>query len=93
MTRMAQSCKVCATLILRTSLMNAPDITLDVRGMAPPEPLEHCLEALCNLAVGQNLRMLIDREPFPLYQMLERDGYMHETSFENTHYLVTIRRN
>uniref|UniRef100_UPI00333F003C DUF2249 domain-containing protein n=1 Tax=Castellaniella defragrans TaxID=75697 RepID=UPI00333F003C len=68
------------------------DILLNVRGMAPPEPLEHCLEALSILAPGQRLRMAIDREPFPLYQMLERDGYSHQTTFEQTHYLVTIWR-
>lgn len=72
--------------------MNDPDVTLDVRGMAPPEPLEHCLEALCGLAAGQRLCMQIDREPFPLYQMLDRDGWLHETRFEGTHYLVTIWR-
>ncbi|WP_269494987.1 DUF2249 domain-containing protein [Castellaniella sp. S9] len=72
--------------------MNDPDITLDVRGMAPPEPLEHCLEALSTLPAGRRLRMRIDREPYPLYQMLDRDGYARETRYEQTHYLVTIWR-
>lgn len=72
--------------------MNTPDINLDVRGMSPPEPLEHCLEALFNLAPGQRLCMQIDREPHPLYQMLDRDGYQRETTFQETHYLVTIWR-
>lgn len=72
--------------------MNTPDILLDVRGMSPPEPLEHCLEALCDLRAGQRLCMQIDREPYPLYHMLDRDGYRHETSFEDPHYLITIWR-
>lgn len=70
--------------------MSDSDITLDVRGMAPPEPMEHCLEALANLATGQRLRMHIDREPIPLFQILERNGYAHDTVFEGTHYIVTI---
>ncbi len=50
--------------------MSHPDITLDVRGLPPPEPLEHCLEALADLLPGQRLCMLIDREPYPLYLLL-----------------------
>lgn len=73
--------------------MSHPDINLDVRGMSPPEPLEHALEAIMTLEAGQRLRMLIDREPYPLYQMVERDGYLHECEFtESQHYLVTIWR-
>ncbi|MER1966416.1 DUF2249 domain-containing protein [Castellaniella sp. GW247-6E4] len=70
--------------------MNDPDIALDVRGMAPPEPMEHCLEALSSLTAGQRLRMSIDRDPIPLYQILARSGYAHDTVFEGTHYVVTI---
>ncbi len=70
--------------------MSNPDVTLDVRGMAPPEPMEHCLEALAGLRRGQRLRMHIDREPIPLFQILERNGYAHDTVFEGTHYIVTI---
>lgn len=70
--------------------MAHPDITLDVRGLPPPEPLEHCLEALADLAPGQRLRMLIDREPYPLYAMLDRDGFQHDCAFEETYFLVTI---
>lgn len=73
--------------------MSHPDVNLDVRGMSPPEPLEHALEAIFTLEAGQRLRMLIDREPYPLYQMIERDGYLHESEFtESQHYLITIWR-
>ena len=44
--------------------MAPPDLTLDVRSLPAPEPLEHCLEALADLAPGQRLHMLIDREPY-----------------------------
>ncbi|CDM24024.1 DUF2249 domain-containing protein [Castellaniella defragrans] len=67
-----------------------PDLTLDVRSMPPPEPLEHCLEALADLAPGQRLHMLIDREPYPLYTILDRDGFQHCCTFEDTHFQVTI---
>lgn len=66
------------------------DIDLDVRGLPAPEPLEHCLEALADLAAGQRLKMQIDREPYPLYSILERDGFQYSCTFEDTHYLVTI---
>lgn len=70
--------------------METDNLTLDVRGMSPPEPLEHCLEALAGLTPGQRLHMLIDREPYPLYRILERDGFQHECVFQETHFVVTI---
>lgn len=70
--------------------MPPTDITLDVRGLPPPEPLEHCLEALADLKPGERLCLMIDREPYPLYAMLDRDGFAHDCTFEDTHFLVTI---
>ncbi len=54
-----------------------PDLPLNVCGLAPPEPMEHILDALDHLADGQRLAVSIDREPFPLYRVLERYGYAH----------------
>ena len=56
------------------------EIRLDVRGLEPPEPLEHVLDALSRLAEGQRLCMLIDREPYPLYGILNRNGFSYETT-------------
>lgn len=56
------------------------DITLDVCGLEPPEPLEQVLEALAVLPRGQRLRMLIDREPRPLYSILDQNGFSYSTS-------------
>lgn len=70
--------------------MNEPKLCLDVRGLPAPEPLEHCLDALADLKPGQQLEMQIDREPFPLYAILERDGFAHACDFRQDHYLVTI---
>lgn len=67
-------------------------IELDVRGLAPPEPLEQVLEALSTLQRGQTIRMLIDREPRPLYPILQRDGYSYETTLRPDYfYEVRIR--
>lgn len=52
-------------------------VGLDVSGLLPPEPMEHVLEALAGLPAGHRLQVLIDREPFPLYRILERHGYRH----------------
>lgn len=70
--------------------MAYPDITLDVRTLPPPEPLEQCLEALADLQTGQHLILLIDREPYPLYTMLDRDGFQHSCVLLETYFQVTI---
>lgn len=54
------------------------DVKLDVRGMEPPEPMEHVLDALSVLARGATLIMLIDREPRPLFRILEKNGFAWE---------------
>lgn len=61
--------------------MNKPadDIVLDVCGLEPPEPLERILEALSDLAPGRRLCVMIGREPFPLYRILEQNGFAHQT--------------
>ncbi|HKJ09539.1 MAG TPA: DUF2249 domain-containing protein [Gammaproteobacteria bacterium] len=50
---------------------------LDVTALEPPEPLERALEALEHLRPGQYLRLLLRREPFPLYALLDEDGFLH----------------
>ncbi len=55
------------------------EIFLDTRDLEPPEPLEQVLEALCRLGNQQRIRMLNRREPYPLYTILAREGYCHET--------------
>lgn len=65
------------------------EISLDVCGLQPPEPMERVLEALSQLPQGQRLRMLIDREPRPLYRILDNNGYRHRTH-ERPDYLYEI---
>lgn len=50
---------------------------VDVSGLLPPEPMERILEALSLLAPDAALQVLIDREPFPLYRVLERHDYRY----------------
>jgi uncharacterized protein (DUF2249 family) len=65
-------------------MMEEDDVVeLDVCGLQPPEPLERVLEALSRLQPGQRLRMLIDREPRPLYGILERNGYAYEAKLRD----------
>lgn len=55
------------------------EISIDVCGLMPPEPLERVLDALSTMKKGQKLRMLIDREPLPLYRILQNNGYAYST--------------
>lgn len=54
--------------------MSARERRLDVSGLEPCEPLERTLEAASELVPGEYLRVLHQREPFPLYPMLEQLG-------------------
>jgi len=66
---------------------------LDVRGLEPPEPLERVLEALDTLAGDNSLLMLIDREPRPLYGILDKNGYAYQAGLADSgHYEILIRR-
>jgi uncharacterized protein (DUF2249 family) len=49
--------------------------TVDGRDLPAPEPMERVLAALGSLDTGDRLRLLIHREPIPLYDILRRNGY------------------
>jgi uncharacterized protein (DUF2249 family) len=53
------------------------EITIDVRGLDAPEPMERVLEAIDDFGPGDRLTVLIDCEPRPLFRILERNGYAH----------------
>ncbi len=68
------------------------EVLLDLRGLMPPEPMERVLDALAGLLAGQQIRMLIEREPHPLFRILERNNYSHRsTEPEPGLYQVVIR--
>ena len=58
----------------------AHDHHLDVRGLEPPEPMERVLDALDRLPATGRLCMLIEREPRPLYRILDNNGYVYSTT-------------
>ena len=62
--------------------MAADEILVDARGLEPPEPLEKVMQALALLRPGQSVRLLLHREPFPLYPLLAERGYGHATRME-----------
>lgn len=69
-----------------------PEVFLDLRGLFPPEPMERVLDALATLQSGQQIRMLIEREPHPLFRILERNGYRyHSTEPEPALFQVVIQ--
>ena len=53
--------------------------TLDNRGLLPPEPMVRILEAMDNLAPGEVLEAINDREPLFLYPELEKRGHAIRT--------------
>ncbi|MDE2117423.1 MAG: DUF2249 domain-containing protein [Betaproteobacteria bacterium] len=67
-------------------------IELDVRDLEPPEPMQQALAALAVLKPGQQLRMLLHREPFPLYAMLRERGFTYRTTpLADGNYEIMIR--
>lgn len=64
--------------------MSAParEILVDARGLEPPEPMEKVMTTLELLRPGQSIRMLLHREPFPLYAILAERGYRHATTMQ-----------
>jgi uncharacterized protein (DUF2249 family) len=57
------------------------EILVDARDLEPPEPFERAMAAVELLRPGQRVRLLLHREPFPLYNLLDSMGMRHETSF------------
>ena len=73
--------------------MEIPDeVLVDARGLPPPEPLERVMDALGALHPGQTIRLLLHREPFPLYDLLAGRGYAHATHEDaEGNYVILIR--
>jgi hypothetical protein len=69
---------------------------VDARYLEPPEPFLKTMEALAELDtdVGiESIRLLLFREPFPLYKVLDQNGYRRETTqADDGTYAITIRR-
>ena len=48
---------------------------IDGRPLPPPQPFELTLEALDDLAPGDELLLLLNCQPLPLYRVLARNGF------------------
>ena len=66
---------------------------IDVRGLTCPEPFELIVAALHKLVPGAILKVLIHREPFPLYDMMRKSGYTWKTKkLEYNSFKIEINR-
>jgi len=73
--------------------MTTNQITLDVRGMEPPEPLEKVLAAIEGFGYGDRLKVVIDCHATPLFRILERSGFAYrEDAGTGSRYEITIWR-
>lgn len=52
---------------------------IDARQLEPPEPFERVMEALSVMEPGGKVLLILNREPFPLYRVLERNGYRYRS--------------
>jgi uncharacterized protein (DUF2249 family) len=69
-----------------------PTRTLDVRFLEPPEPFERIAEALVALPATEALRVLIHREPRPLFNWLRDDGFRWRGEWGPEGYEILIWR-
>lgn len=72
------------------------ELVIDARYLEPPEPFVKAMEALDQFDLDPTLdeiRLLIFREPFPLYKVLDEHGYPRQTTIEaDGTYVIAIRR-
>ncbi len=67
-------------------------IRIDARSLEPPEPFERVMETLSELEPGGEILLIINREPVPLYGVLERNGYSWNTTrFDDGRFEILIR--
>lgn len=64
---------------------------IDARGLQSPEPFERVVDALTELALGDQVKLIIHQEPRPLYRFLERNRYAYKTEgFADGHLEIII---
>ncbi len=60
-------------------VMNDLILSIDARGLEPPQPLVRILEAVSQLPEGGELRAFTDRRPMHLYPLLQDRRFLAET--------------
>jgi len=64
---------------------------IDARDLEPPEPFERVMEALSVLEPAGKIMLILNREPYPLYRVLQLNGYRHQsTRFPDGHFEIVI---
>jgi uncharacterized protein (DUF2249 family) len=56
---------------------------VDARSLQPPEPMELVMEALSTIKPGEKVQLLLYREPYPLYGILQRNHYAHQATLRD----------
>ncbi len=68
-------------------------VVIDGRDLQPPEPLELTLNALETLADGDELLLQVYCHPRPLFDILQRSGYVwQETIADDGTHEIRIRK-
>jgi uncharacterized protein (DUF2249 family) len=70
--------------------VSEPPREIDVRWLEPPEPFERIVAALETLPSGERLRVLIHREPRPLFQWLQRESFAFEHRYNPEGYFEIL---
>lgn len=52
---------------------------VDARYMEPPQPFVETMEMLDRIEPGEQMLLLLFREPHPLYKVLRQNGHDYET--------------
>ena len=66
---------------------------IDVRELAPPEPMTAILSALSTLPQGEGLLVHHSRQPFPLYDKLTGAGWTYQVEQKaEDYFLLSIFR-
>lgn len=67
---------------------------LDARDLEPPEPLERVLAEMETLQGNERIRMILQREPYLLYPILEREQFAYELTMapENEFHILIWRK-
>ena len=64
---------------------------IDARDLEPPEPFERVMEAISVLEPGGQVMLILNREPFPLYRVLQLNGFQYRTTgFPDGHFEIVI---
>jgi uncharacterized protein (DUF2249 family) len=73
-------------------LITMPNIFIDARSMQPPEPLERALTALDVIGHDGTLTIVLNQQPYPLFQILKNSGFQWEEVPNDDGFRFDIRK-